>query len=50
LRASYLMKPQWLVRSQKTMKMPDGVQIRPFRRDSWYFRNAAFVHRVIVGP
>jgi hypothetical protein len=30
--------------------MPDGVQIRPFRRDSWYFRNAAFVHRVIVGP
>jgi hypothetical protein len=31
-------------------KMPDGVQVRPFRRDSWYFRNAAFVHRVIVGP
>ena len=31
-------------------RMPDGVQIRPFRRDSWYFRNAAFVHRVIVGP
>jgi cell wall-associated NlpC family hydrolase len=31
-------------------RMPDGVQIRPFRRDSWYFHNAAFVHRVIVGP
>jgi hypothetical protein len=31
-------------------RMPDGVQLRPFRRDSWYFRNAAFVHRAIVGP
>lgn len=30
-------------------RMPDGAQIRPFRRNSWYFHNAAWVHRVIQG-
>ncbi|MGH8046338.1 MAG: NlpC/P60 family protein [Chthoniobacterales bacterium] len=28
--------------------IPDGVHIRPFRKNSWYFRSAAIVHRIMM--
>ena len=27
--------------------IPDGAHLRPFRQNSWYFRSAAVVHRII---
>jgi hypothetical protein len=28
--------------------IPDGVHLRPFRENSWYFRSAAVVHRIVA--
>jgi hypothetical protein len=28
--------------------IPDGVHLRPFRKNSWYFHSAAIVHRIIA--
>ena len=31
----------------KGVIIPDGVQLRPFKRTSWYFRQASHVLRII---
>jgi hypothetical protein len=34
-------------RDAKEVEIPPGVRLRPFRRDGWYWRNAAHAHRII---
>ncbi|MEO6847575.1 MAG: NlpC/P60 family protein [Chthoniobacterales bacterium] len=34
-------------RDSNGVSIPDGVHIRPFRENSWYFHGAAIIHRII---
>ena len=38
------------VKDSEGVAIPDGVQLRPFREKSWYFRNASHAHRIWKGP
>ena len=34
-------------RDANGVTIPPGVRLRPFRRDSWYWRHAAHAHRIV---
>jgi hypothetical protein len=36
-------------RDSRGVPIPNGVQIRPFSRDSWYARDLSHAHRIIHG-